>query len=84
MDKMLFCLVQDNMFRLTFDVVAQDRFKSIDMVLPSAFFKMNETLHRAVRCCVSDVVSPTKNPISILQNSQISSTRSSQSTTAET
>lgn len=62
MDKMLFCLVQDNMFRLTFDVVAQDRFKSIDMVLPSAFFKMNETLHRAVRCCVSDVVFTDEEP----------------------
>ena len=62
MDKMLFCLVQDNMFRLTFDVVAQDRFKSIDMVLPSAFFKMNDTLHRAVRCCVSDVVFTDEEP----------------------
>lgn len=61
-DKMLFCLMQEVRFRFSFDVVAQDRFKSIDMVFPSAFFKMNETMYTAVRCCISDIVFTDEEP----------------------
>lgn len=62
MSRMLFCLVRENTFRFRFDVVAQDRFKSIDMVFPNAFYKLNGVLHGAIGYCVSDIVYTDEEP----------------------
>lgn len=60
--RLLFCLVQENTVRFKFDVVAQDRFKSIDMVFPNAFHKLGGILHGAVAYCVSDIVFTDEEP----------------------
>lgn len=60
--RFIFCLVQDSTFRFRFDIVAQDRFKSIDMVFPNAFFKLGGILHGAVSYCVSDIVYTDEEP----------------------
>ncbi|HCH92651.1 MAG TPA: hypothetical protein DE061_03085 [Clostridiales bacterium] len=62
MSRLLFCLVQENTVRFKFDVVAQDRFKSIDMVFPNAFHKLGGILHGAVAYCVSDIVFTDEEP----------------------
>ena len=62
MSRLLFCLVQENTVRFRFDVVAQDRFKSIDMVFPNAFHKLGGILHGAVAYCVSDIVFTDEEP----------------------
>lgn len=62
MSRLIFCLVQENTVRFRFDVVAQDRFKSIDMVFPNAFHKLGGILHAAVAYCVSDVVFTDEEP----------------------
>ncbi len=62
MSRLVFCLVQDNTVRFRFDVVAQDRFKSIDMVFPNAFHKLGGILHGAVAYCVSDIVFTDEEP----------------------
>lgn len=62
MSRLVFCLVQENTVRFKFDVVAQDRFKSIDMVFPNAFHKLGGILHGAVAYCVSDIVYTDEEP----------------------
>lgn len=62
MSRLVFCLVQENTVRFKFDVVAQDRFKSIDMVFPNAFHKLGGILHGAVAYCVSDIVFTDEEP----------------------
>ena len=62
MSRLVFCLVQENTVRFEFDVVAQDRFKSIDMVFPNAFHKLGGILHGAVAYCVSDIVYTDEEP----------------------
>ncbi len=62
MSRMVFCLVHENMFRFRFDVVAQDRFKSIDMVFPNAYYKLNGMLHGAISYCMSDIVYTDEEP----------------------
>ncbi len=62
MTRLMFCLVQENTFRFTFDVVAQDRFKSIDIVFPNAFYKIGGTLHGAVGYCYGDIVYTDEEP----------------------
>lgn len=62
MSRLIFCLVQENTVRFRFDVVAQDRFKSIDMVFPNAFHKLGGILHGAVAYCVSDIVFTDEEP----------------------
>ena len=60
--RLLFCLMPENRFRFSFDVVAQDRFKSINVTLPRAFFKLPNVLHSAVGYCVSDIVYTDEEP----------------------
>lgn len=60
--RMILCLIKDNCFRLSFDVVAQDRFKSIHTYLPDAFFKMPAILHAAVSYCIADIVYTDEEP----------------------
>lgn len=62
MSRLVFCLVQENTVRFKFDIVAQDRFKSIDMVFPNAFHKLGGILHGAVAYCVSDIVYTDEEP----------------------
>ncbi len=60
--RLLFCLMPENRFRFSFDIVAQDRFKSINVTLPRAFFKLPNVLHSAVGYCVSDIVYTDEEP----------------------
>lgn len=60
--RLMFCLLKENSFRLCVDVVAQDRFKSIKMTFPNAFYKMSGVLHSAVGYCVSDIVYTDEEP----------------------
>ena len=64
MSRLLFCLVHEktNKFCLNFDVVAQDRFKSIRYVLPGAYYKMPNVLRNAVSYCISDIVFTDEEP----------------------
>lgn len=64
MSRLLFCLVNEktNKFCLNFDVVAQDRFKSIRYVLPGAYYKMPNVLRNAVSYCISDIVFTDEEP----------------------
>ena len=64
MSRLLFCLVNEktNKFCLNFDVVAQDRFKSIRCVLPGAYYKMPNVLRNAVSYCISDIVFTDEEP----------------------
>ena len=64
MSRLLFCLVNEktNKFCLNFDVVAQDRFKSIRYVLPGAYYKMPNMLRNAVSYCISDIVFTDEEP----------------------
>lgn len=64
MSRLLFCLVHEktNKFCLNFDVVAQDRFKSIRYVLPGAYYKMSNVLRNAVSYCISDIVFTDEEP----------------------
>ncbi len=66
MSRLLFCLVHEkpNKFCFNFDVVAQDRFKSIRMVLPGAYYnyKMPNVLCNAVSYCISDIVFTDEEP----------------------
>ena len=64
MSRLLFCLVHEktNKFCLNFDVVAQDRFKSIRYVLPGAYYKMPNVLRNAVSYCTSDIVFTDEEP----------------------
>ena len=64
MSRLLFCLVNEktNEFCLNFDVVAQDRFKSIRYVLPGAYYKMPNVLRNAVSYCISDIVFTDEEP----------------------
>lgn len=62
--RLMFCLVHEksNKFFFNFDVVAQDRYKSIRMVLPNAFYKMPVMLRRALFYCLSDIVFTDEEP----------------------
>lgn len=64
MSRLLFCLVHEktNKFCLNFDVVAQDRFKSIRYVLPGAYYKMPNVLRNAMSYCISDIVFTDEEP----------------------
>lgn len=62
MSRLMFCLVKDNCFRLSFDVVAQDRFKSIEITFPEAFYKMPFSLHGAIAYCYADIVFTDEEP----------------------
>lgn len=66
MSRLLFCLVHEktDKFFFNFDVVAQDRFKSVRMVLPNAYFnyKMPNVLSNAVSYCISDIVFTDEEP----------------------
>lgn len=64
MSRLLFCLVHEktNKFCLNFEVVAQDRFKSIRYVLPGAYYKMSNVLRNAVSYCISDIVFTDEEP----------------------
>ena len=52
----------ENRYRFSFDVVAQDRFKTINVTLPRAFYKLPVVLHAAVGCCISDIVFTDEEP----------------------
>lgn len=62
MSRLMFCLVKDNCFKLCFDVVAQDRFKSIEIAFPDAFYKMPLSLHGAIAYCYADIVFTDEEP----------------------
>lgn len=64
MSRLLFCLVHEktNKFCFNFDVVAQDRYKSIRLILPSAYYKMSNMLRNAVSYCISDIVFTDEEP----------------------
>ncbi len=68
MSRLIFCLLHEDTFRLHFDVVAQDRYKSIKTVLPDAYYKMSNTLQGAVSCCISDIVFTDEEPNEYLAN----------------
>lgn len=60
--RLIFCLMPENRYRFSFDVVAQDRFKTINVTLPRAFYKLPVVLHAAVGCCISDIVFTDEEP----------------------
>lgn len=60
--RLIFCLLKDNCFRLVFDVVAQDRFKNIDIIFPVAFYKLPLSLHGAIAYCYADIVFTDEEP----------------------
>lgn len=60
--RLIFCLMPENRFRFSFDVVAQDRFKSINVTLPRAYFKLPSVLHAAVEYCIVDIVYTDEEP----------------------
>ena len=66
MSRLLFCLIHEktDKFFFNFDVVAQDRFKSVRMVLPNAYYnyKMPNVLCNAVSYCISDIVFTDEEP----------------------
>lgn len=68
MSRLIFCLVHEDTFCLEFDVVAQDRYKSIKIILPNAYYKMSNTLRGAVSCCISDIVFTDEEPNVYLAN----------------
>ena len=64
--RLLFCLMHGkiNKFCLNFDVVAQDRFKSIKMVLPNVYFnyKVPTLLANAIDYCIADIIYTDEEP----------------------
>ena len=66
MSRLLFCLTHERAYRfyLDFDVVAQDRYKSIKMVLPDVYFnyKVPAVLTNAIDYCIADIVYTDEEP----------------------
>lgn len=60
--RLIFCLLKDNCFRLSFDVVAQDRFKNITITFPEAFYKVPLALHGVIAYCYGDIVFTDEEP----------------------
>ena len=64
--RLLFCLTHEsvNKFCLNFDVVAQDRYKSIKMVLPNVYYnyKVPTVLANAIDYCIADIIYTDEEP----------------------